>query len=130
MFKEVVVSGAIILGFLFNIAFVAHPNTASYTIAFIISLVRLSPFAVWWRYLATKRALREAGAVEEDEDIPLRSLSVGQLLGLHSATTPDLDVEQGKGWKAIPSAETSGSAGAEGSADMLQNSPGQPELES
>ncbi|TVY36979.1 hypothetical protein LSUB1_G004346 [Lachnellula subtilissima] len=126
MFKEVVVSGAIILGFLINIAFVAHPNTTSYTIAFIISLVGLSPFAVWWRYHATKRALREAGAVEEDEEIPLRSLSVGQLLGLNSATTPDLDAEKGMGWKAIPSDEASGSAGIEGSGDLLQDSPGQP----
>ncbi|TVY48902.1 hypothetical protein LOCC1_G001496 [Lachnellula occidentalis] len=130
MFKEVVISGAIILGFLINIAFVAHPDTTSYTIAFVISLIVLSPFVLWWRYGATKRALREAGSVEEDEEISLRSLSVGQLLGLNSATTPVLDAEQGMGWKIIPSDETSGSADAEGSGSMHQDSPGQPELES
>ncbi|TVY89787.1 hypothetical protein LAWI1_G003681 [Lachnellula willkommii] len=93
MFKEVVISGAIILGFLFNIAFVAHPDTTSYTIALVV----LSPFALWWRYRTMKRVLREAGAVEEDEEIPLRSLSVGRLLGLRSAATPGLDAEQGMG---------------------------------
>jgi hypothetical protein len=63
MFKEVVISGAIILGFLINIAFVAHPDATSYTIAFVISLVTLSPFVLWWRYHTTKKELREAGAV-------------------------------------------------------------------
>ncbi|TVY12870.1 hypothetical protein LARI1_G008850 [Lachnellula arida] len=123
MFKEVVVSGAIILGFLFNIAFVAHPDTTSYTIAFIISLVVLSPFVLWWRYRTMKGVLREAGAVEEDEEIPLRSLSVGQLLGLSSAATPGLDAEQGMGWKVVPSDEASGSVGVEGNGDMLQDAP-------
>lgn len=130
MFTEVVVSGAIILGFLFNIAFVAHPDTTSYTIAFVISLVVLSPFVLWWRYHSTKRALRESGAVEEDEEIPLRSLSVGQLFGLNSAAAPGPDAEHGMGWKAIPSYEASESAAAEGSGCMLQDAPGRPGLAS
>lgn len=115
MFKEVVISGAIILGFLINIAFVAHPDVASYTIAFVISLIILSPFVFWWKYHTTKKELREAGVVEEDEEIPLRSLSVGQLLGLNSPSTLDVDVEkrQSQKTKTELSDEASGSVDAE-----------------
>jgi O-antigen/teichoic acid export membrane protein len=49
MFKEIV-SLAIILGFILNIIYVAHPNTTSYTIAFVLSLIALSPFVLLWRY--------------------------------------------------------------------------------
>jgi hypothetical protein len=49
MFKEIV-SLAIILGFILNIIYVAHPNTTSYTIAFVLSLIALSPFLLLWRY--------------------------------------------------------------------------------
>lgn len=48
MFKEVV-SGAIMIGFVLNLAFVDHPDQKSYTIAFVIALVMECPFlAVWW----------------------------------------------------------------------------------
>lgn len=49
MFKEVV-SLAIILGFIWNILYVDHPNTRSYTIAFVGSLIVLSPFIFGWIY--------------------------------------------------------------------------------
>ncbi|PVH84839.1 hypothetical protein DL98DRAFT_71438 [Cadophora sp. DSE1049] len=47
MFKEVV-SLAIILGFIWNILYVDHPDTRSYTAAFVGSLVVLSPFVLGW----------------------------------------------------------------------------------
>ncbi|KAH6720235.1 hypothetical protein BKA61DRAFT_231867 [Leptodontidium sp. MPI-SDFR-AT-0119] len=47
MFKEVV-SLAIILGFIWNILYVDHPDTRSYTVAFAGSLVALSPFVLGW----------------------------------------------------------------------------------
>ncbi|KAJ5054649.1 uncharacterized protein L3040_000916 [Drepanopeziza brunnea f. sp. 'multigermtubi'] len=49
MFKEVV-SLAIILGFIWNILYVEHPDTRSYTIAFVGSLLALSPFVLCWIY--------------------------------------------------------------------------------
>jgi len=49
MFKEVV-SLAIILGFIWNILYVDHPDTRSYTIAFVGSLIVLSPFVLCWIY--------------------------------------------------------------------------------
>ncbi|CZS89999.1 uncharacterized protein RAG0_01148 [Rhynchosporium agropyri] len=47
MFKEVV-SLAIILGFIWNIIYVEHPDTRSYTIAFVGSLGALAPFVLGW----------------------------------------------------------------------------------
>ncbi|KAK0101462.1 hypothetical protein ONS95_006634 [Cadophora gregata] len=49
MFKEVV-SLAIILGFIWNILYIDHPDTRSYTIAFVGSLIVLSPFVLGWIY--------------------------------------------------------------------------------
>jgi hypothetical protein len=69
---------------------------------------------------------------EDDVAILLRSLSVGQLLGLNSAPTPDVDAEKWMVRKAKISDEASGSAGAEGSGSILQESSlsCQPESES
>ncbi|CZS93094.1 uncharacterized protein RCO7_07853 [Rhynchosporium graminicola] len=47
MFKEVV-SLAIILGFIWNIIYVEHPDTRSYTIVFVGSLGALAPFVLGW----------------------------------------------------------------------------------
>lgn len=49
MFKEAV-SLAIVLGFMWNILYVDHPNARSYTLAFLGSLVGLSPFVLAWLY--------------------------------------------------------------------------------
>ncbi|KAI9055202.1 hypothetical protein LZ554_000166 [Drepanopeziza brunnea f. sp. 'monogermtubi'] len=49
MFKEVV-SLAVILGFVWNILYIEHPDTRSYTIAFVGSLLALSPFVLYWIY--------------------------------------------------------------------------------
>ncbi|KAH7395777.1 hypothetical protein BKA64DRAFT_69277 [Cadophora sp. MPI-SDFR-AT-0126] len=54
MFKEVV-SLAIILGFIWNILCVDHPGTQSYTIAFVGSLIVLSPFVLGWLYRSELR---------------------------------------------------------------------------
>ncbi|KAK2629105.1 hypothetical protein QTJ16_002208 [Diplocarpon rosae] len=47
MFKEVV-SLAIILGFIWNLLYIDHPDTKSYTIAFVGSLAALSPLVLGW----------------------------------------------------------------------------------
>jgi hypothetical protein len=113
MFKEVVVSAAIILGFLINVAFVDHPNITTYTIAFALSLAGLSPFVFWWRYRTMKKALR-AVAVEDGvgDATPLIPLSVGQVLGLSTTSVSEPDIEKGI---AKPKEEASGSACGEGS---------------
>lgn len=71
MFKEIV-SAAIIIGLLLNVAFVKHPDQSSYTIAFLVGLLIECPFlAVWW-YLKTnerqQRAEEQEDEVSEDED--------------------------------------------------------------
>ena len=62
MMKEVV-SLAIILGFIANVLWVAHPNTTSYTIAFVASLAALSPFVLGYRYWSSRA---ERGSVKEE----------------------------------------------------------------
>lgn len=64
MFKEVV-SLAIIFGFILNILYVDHPNTMSYTIAFVISLAALSPGAAIIMYRRMVRKRREIKEMEE-----------------------------------------------------------------
>jgi hypothetical protein len=114
MFKEVVVSAAIILGFLINLAFVDHPNITTYTIAFALSLAGLSPFVFWWRCCTMKKKLREAVAVEDCDSDATSSmpLSIGQVLGLSTTPVSEPDIE-----KAMikPRDEASGSFSAEGS---------------
>lgn len=64
MFKEVV-SLAIIFGFILNILYVDHPNTTSYTIAFVISLAVLSPGVAIIMYRRMVRKRREIKEMEE-----------------------------------------------------------------
>ena len=64
MFKEVV-SLAIILGFMWNVLFVEHPDRATYTVAFVLSLLVLAPFVVFWRYWAATTRLNEMVEVED-----------------------------------------------------------------
>jgi hypothetical protein len=76
MFKEVV-SLAIILGFIWNVLFVEHPNKSTYTISFILSLLALSPFALLWRYWAAVRHLTELAELEDEPSMD----SVSDVLG-------------------------------------------------
>lgn len=88
MFKEVIISAAILLGFALNVLFVDHPDVYSYTVAFVISLAILSP-VIAWRYLRT-------GGAEEVESENVDSLSLTQHLGLAvGQDSVDLDVERG-----------------------------------
>jgi len=58
MFKEIV-SLAIITGFILNIIFVDHPNTASYTLYFVVSLAAFTPFILGWRWWCSRVAARD-----------------------------------------------------------------------
>ncbi|KAF4637605.1 hypothetical protein G7Y89_g469 [Cudoniella acicularis] len=97
MFKEVVISAAILLGFLLNILFVDHPNVASYTVAFVLSLIALAPFILWWKWRAMKRELSLALEVDGGGAAILAApVAVSQMLGLGgSSTEQDADVEKG-----------------------------------
>ena len=52
------VSLAIIISFI-NLIFVPYPNTSSYTIYFVLSLLAISPFLILWNLWASARARRE-----------------------------------------------------------------------
>ena len=64
MFKEVV-SLAVIMSFIFNIIYVDHPNTTSYTVYFSLSLAAMAPFYLACHYWFLRR---EATEREENED--------------------------------------------------------------
>jgi hypothetical protein len=71
MFKEVV-SLAIIMGFIINIVYVDHPNSASYTAAFVLSLIILSPFVLWLKWGTIVKPRRQLCNVRDDvESLPL-----------------------------------------------------------
>jgi hypothetical protein len=76
MFKEVV-SLAIILGFIWNVLFVEHPNRSTYTLSFILSLLALSPFVLLWRYWAAVRHRTELAGLEDEPGMD----SVSDVLG-------------------------------------------------
>lgn len=86
MFKEVVISGAIILGFFINLAWVAHPDVTSYTIAFVISLVVEAPFVLWWRFRTARKELEESGLGDEEEGA-VTLIGVGRLLGFNNSSS-------------------------------------------
>jgi hypothetical protein len=96
-FKEIV-SFAIILGFILNIIYVAHPNTTSYAIAFVLSLIALSPFVLLWRY---RDALRDRirklrGRHRKADDVEaLGLMSAGP--DSESRAEADIDAEKGVG---------------------------------
>jgi len=114
MFKEVIISAAVILGFLLNLAFVDQPNITTYTIAFAMSLAGLSPFVLWWIYRTTKKESKKAVAVEDGniDGTPLTSLSFWQRWRLNTAPIPEIDLEKGT---IKPKDEASRSNSAEGS---------------
>lgn len=66
MFVEVIVSLAIIFSFILNILYVDHPETISYTVGFVVSLLVMLPFMLAWRYWQRRTAERIAGDEEED----------------------------------------------------------------
>jgi hypothetical protein len=93
MFKEIV-SLAIIVGFILNILYVEHPNTTSYTIAFILSLAVISPFGLAWRYWVAPRrlrALKEAAEGGEEEVFA----TVSEAMRLSKDPQSSADVEMG-----------------------------------
>jgi hypothetical protein len=94
MFKEVVVSLAIIFSFLLNILYVDHPNTISYTSGFVVSLVAMSPFILYWRYRARAGAIRAAREAHED-GVDLAFLGVSEILGGRVSEGSMADLEKG-----------------------------------
>jgi hypothetical protein len=94
MLKEVV-SLAIILGFVLNIFYVDHPNTQSYTTAFVISLVAISPFLLAWKWWTTARNRRISQREEECGSLMLGSVTVSEVLGGDGGAGPSADIEKG-----------------------------------
>jgi hypothetical protein len=95
VFKEIV-SLAIILGFILNIIYVAHPNTTSYTIAFVLSLIALSPFTLLWRYQDVLRdrvrKLRDRQQKADDVEA-VRLMGVDRGLGPDSESHAEADID-------------------------------------
>ncbi|KAG4433704.1 hypothetical protein IFR05_010813 [Cadophora sp. M221] len=104
MFKEVV-SLAIILGFIWNILYVDHPDTRSYTIAFVGSFIALSPFVLGWIYWgevkkgATPREIlrwsywrqsRNRGPIHDAQDD--REVQLGLVSRVRSGSVSDVGV--------------------------------------
>ncbi|KAH6681896.1 hypothetical protein B0J14DRAFT_225943 [Halenospora varia] len=124
MFKEVVISAAILLGFLLNILFVDHPNVVSYTIAFVISLGALSPFVIWWKFRAMRRELGLVGEVEGGDAtltpiLTPTALGVSRLLRLGSVEEPVADAEKGEVKPKTNATQSEGSgSGSTPSADL------------
>ncbi|KAE9379442.1 hypothetical protein N431DRAFT_526566 [Stipitochalara longipes BDJ] len=98
MFKELV-SLAIIVGFILNILYVEHPDTNSYTIAFVLSMAVFSPFALAWRYRASLshfRAARNTGG--EAEGQPFVSVSEARVSkGVEASADVELGLTQSEG---------------------------------
>jgi type III secretory pathway component EscR len=93
------------VGFILNIFYVEHPNTTSYTVAFLLSMAIFSPVALAWRYRASSRQLRAVrDAVEEAEEEHF--VSVSEAIGLGKDTQSSADVEMGlvqtDGTAAVP----------------------------
>ena len=89
MFKEVV-SLAIIAGFVVNILYVPHPNSTSYTVAFILSLAAMAPFILVWKYWARARAIRAAREAHEDA-VDLVFVSVSDAAATEERSRADLE---------------------------------------
>ena len=92
MFKELV-SLAIIAGFILNVLYVEHPDTNSYTIAFVVCMAVFSPFALAWRHRAS---LRQFGVNRNaaGEAAAQSSASVSEAR-LSKGIKPSADVELG-----------------------------------
>lgn len=109
MFKELV-SLAIIAGFILNIIYVDHPNTTSYTIAFVLSLSVISPVVFGVRYWISWRQQRKSREMVEDaEELSLVGGSEEREAGIGGKSTrPSEDLEMGMG----QSSEAARNAGA------------------
>ena len=93
MMKEVV-SLAIILSFIMNLVFVPHPNSSSYTIYFVLSLLAISPFLALWRLWFSSRAATEP---EGRDAASIGLASVSDALGAISDTDLGLGADLEKG---------------------------------
>ncbi|KAL2074099.1 hypothetical protein VTL71DRAFT_7877 [Oculimacula yallundae] len=102
MFKEIV-SLAIILGFIWNIIYVEHPDSRSYTIAFVGSLVVLAAFGggwICWREVRNGASMREVlrwrywkhlrGRVSNHEAENDSEIRLGLMSGVRSGTVSDV----------------------------------------
>lgn len=91
--KEII-SLAIILSFIINLAFVPHPDTSSYTIYFTLSLLAISPFLMLWRFWLSSRAERQ---LERRDVIGRGPVSVTDAFELDQAGDAGLSVDLEKG---------------------------------
>jgi hypothetical protein len=66
MFKQIVISFAIISSFIINIIIVPHPNTVSYTLYFAVSLVATAPFLALFSWIKWRRERMERMKSEGD----------------------------------------------------------------
>lgn len=104
MLKEVV-SLATILGFILNIAYVDHPNTTSYTIAFVISLAFISPFVLAYRFWSDPKRYRRVKDAEDADEVlvserggavGLANVTISQVLDVRAAEEmKEADLEKG-----------------------------------
>jgi hypothetical protein len=104
MFKELV-SLAIIVGFILNILYVEHPDTTSYTIAFVLSMAVFSPFALAWRYrdaLRQWRAIRDAAEEVEEEPVVRVSGATRVSKGVQSSADVEMGLMHADGASAVP----------------------------
>ncbi|KAG9229046.1 hypothetical protein BJ875DRAFT_211778 [Amylocarpus encephaloides] len=100
-FKECVISAAILIGFGINIAFVDHPNVVSYTAAFVVSLILLSPIVIWYKNRKASVGQKDNGAT------PMRPLArTRSAMSISVGVKPEADV--GKGLVQVPQEDEQG----------------------
>ena len=103
MFKELV-SLAIIVGFILNVLYVEHPDTSSYTIAFVVCMAVFSPFALAWMHRASLLQLGAATNDAGEADAP--SSVTASEVRLSKGAKPSADVELGlfqtEGARSVP----------------------------
>lgn len=63
MLLEVIISLAIILSFVANLLWIDHPDTGSYTLYFVLSLLLIAPFPLAWKFWKA-REVRETKELE------------------------------------------------------------------
>jgi membrane protein implicated in regulation of membrane protease activity len=68
---EIIVTAAIILGFVLNIFFVDHPDTTSYTAAFVLSLlVEGVILGLWWLWRKRRKLMPKTTRETEASHMP------------------------------------------------------------
>ena len=92
MFKELVTL-AIIVGFVLNILYVEHPDTSSYTIAFVVCMAVFSPFALAWRHRVSLRKFFSARKADGETEVQ-PPVGVSEVR-LSKGVKPSADVELG-----------------------------------